>query len=159
MMIEQPYANGDLVHHAELAARCTTPICLDESIHTLHEARAAVALRACRIVNIKPPRVGGPSAVLAMEAFLRGQGLPAWCGGMLETGLGRAVNLACAALEGFSLPGDLAAPATYLERDIVAEAFALAPDGTVRVPSQPGIGMQVDETYLEHCTRRLAVFS
>lgn len=158
LMIEQPYENGDLVHHANLAARLTTPICLDESIHTLHEARAAVALGACKIVNIKPPRIGGPSSVVKMEAFLSARNIPVWCGGMLETGLGRAVNVACASLEGFSMPGDLAAPATYLERDIVKERFALASDGTLEVPDQPGIGVQVDEEYLEHCTRRLAVF-
>jgi O-succinylbenzoate synthase len=158
IMIEQPYENGDLVHHAGLAARLTTPICLDESIHTIHEARAAVALGACQIVNIKPPRIGGPSAVLDMETFLRGQGIAVWCGGMLETGIGRAVNLACASLEGFCLPGDLAAPGEYLERDIIAEHFTLASDGTMLVPDQPGIGVQVDEEYLDHCTSRLEVF-
>lgn len=159
MMIEQPYENGDLVHHAGLAARLTTPICLDESVHNLHEARSAAALRAGKILNIKPPRVGGITAVQKMLAFAREAGLSAWCGGMLETGLGRAVNIACASLKGFDLPGDLAAPATYLTRDLVAEEFALSADGTIPVLEGAGIGVSVDEDYLEHCTTRLAVFA
>ena len=158
-MVEQPYENGDLVHHAELAARIATPVCLDESVHDIHDARAAVALGACRIVNVKPPRVGGPGSVLRMEAFLRGRGIPVWCGGMLETGIGRAVNLACASLEGFTLPGDLAAPLSYLERDLVEERFELAPDGTIEVPVSPGIGVRVDEDYLEQRTVRKEVFA
>jgi O-succinylbenzoate synthase len=158
MMIEQPYANGDLVHHAELADMISTPICLDESIHNLHEARSAVALGACGIVNIKPPRIGGPGSVVQMESFLRGRGIPIWCGGMLEAGIGRAVNIACASLEGFCLPGDLAAPRTYLEHDIVSDKFNLLEDGTIKVPDKPGIGVEVDEEYLNHCTKRLKVF-
>ncbi len=159
MMIEQPYANGDLVDHAELAAQIATPICLDESIHNLHEAYSAVALGACGIVNIKPPRIGGPGSVVQMESFLRSRGIPVWCGGMLEAGIGRAVNIACASLEGFCLPGDLAAPLTYLEHDIVGDKFDLLADGTIKVPNNPGIGMEVDEEYLNHCTKRLKVFS
>ena len=158
MMIEQPFMNGDLTAHAALAKRIKTPVCLDESIHSLHEAKAAVALGACGIVNIKPPRIGGPSAVQAMEHFLREKNIPVWCGGMLETGLGRAVNLACAALEGFSLPGDLAAPMTYLEHDIVHEDFALTPQGSMCMMQAPGIGVQMDEEYIKHCTRQVMLF-
>lgn len=158
MMIEQPFMNGDLTGHATLAAQIKTPVCLDESIHTLHEAHAAVALGACEIVNIKPPRIGGPSVVQKMERFLNGKGIPVWCGGMLETGLGRAVNLACAGLEGFRLPGDLAAPLTYLEHDIVHEKFALTPQGTMQLMKTAGIGVQMDEDYIEYCTRQRLTF-
>lgn len=157
-MIEQPYPNGDLVGHAALAAELSTPVCLDESVHSMHEARAAVALGACRVVNIKPPRIGGPGAVLEMQGFLAGRGVDAWCGGMLEAGIGRAVNVACAALPGFTLPGDLAAPRTYLERDIVDRRFELLPGGTVAVPSGPGIGVEVDEDYLGAVTVRMEAF-
>ncbi len=159
MMIEQPYPNGDLVDHARLAARISTPVCLDESIHSMHEARAAAALGSCRVINIKPPRIGGPGAAAVMQSFLAARGIAAWCGGMLETGIGRAVNIACAALPGFSLPGDFAAPRTYLKRDIVRERFDLLPGGMIAVPQGPGIGVEVDEDYLRHVTSRVEVFS
>ncbi|MFO8037080.1 MAG: o-succinylbenzoate synthase [Anaerolineales bacterium] len=158
MMIEQPLHNGDLVDHAILANRIKTPVCLDESIHTIHDARAAAALGSCAVVNIKPPRVGGILEVIRMQNFLHSVRIPAWCGGMFETGLGRAVNLACAGLPNFVYPGDLSPPEDYLEFDIVEEPYTLNPDGTVAIPSGPGVGVTVDIDALEKCTSLLRVF-
>jgi len=140
MMIEQPLSEDDLVDHADLQTRLATPICLDESIPHSSAARAAIELRACRIINIKPGRVGGFVEARRIHDLARDAGLPVWCGGMLETGIGRAANLALASLPGFTLPGDTSASDRYFEEDLT-EPFVLAADGTLRVPTSPGIGV------------------
>jgi len=143
LMIEQPLAYDDLVDHAELQRALRTPICLDESVPSLAAARAALALGSGRIVNIKPGRVGGPTAARAIHDLCRARRVPVWCGGRLETGIGRAHNVALASLPGFTLPGDISASARYFEQDIVDPPFTITPDGTMAVPTAPGIGVTV----------------
>jgi O-succinylbenzoate synthase len=157
MMIEQPLAYDDLVDHAELQRRLRTPICLDESVPGLAAARAALALGSGRILNIKPGRVGGLTVARAIHDLCRARGIPVWCGGMLETGIGRAHNVALASLPGFTLPGDISASARYFHEDIVEPAFTLLPDGTLAVPTGPGIGVRVVKERLEAATRRQAL--
>ena len=140
LMIEQPLSEDDLVDHATLQGRLETALCLDESIPHAGAARAAIALGACRVINIKPGRVGGLEEAGRIHDLAREAGLPVWCGGMLETGIGRAANLALASLPGFTLPGDTSASDRYFEEDIT-EPFVLAPDGTLGVPTGPGIGV------------------
>jgi O-succinylbenzoate synthase len=154
MMIEQPLAYDDLVDHAALQEQLETPICLDESVPTLAAARAALALESGRIVNIKPGRVGGLVAARAIHDLCRAHGIPVWCGGMLETGIGRAHNVALASLPGFTLPGDISASARYFHEDIVDPPFAVDDDGTMAVPSGPGIGVRVVPARLFAATQR-----
>ncbi|MBO0770428.1 MAG: o-succinylbenzoate synthase [Actinobacteria bacterium] len=139
LLIEQPLAEDDLRGHAELARMLRTPICLDESITSAHMAADAIALGACRIVNIKPGRVGGYLEARRIHDVCAAHGVPVWCGGMLETGIGRAANLALAALPGFTLPGDTSASARYYQQDITAP-FVLD-EGRLPVPDGPGIGV------------------
>lgn len=150
LLIEQPLPEDDLRGHAALAARLTTPVCLDESITSARAAADAIALNACSIVNIKPGRVGGYLEARRIHDICAAHGLPVWCGGMLETGVGRAANLALAALPGFTLPGDTSASGRYYAQDIT-EPFTLD-DGHVRVPTGPGIGVVPDLTTLEELT-------
>ena len=157
MMIEQPLAYDDLVDHAELQQRLRTPICLDESVPSLAATRAALALGSGRIVNIKPGRVGGLTVAKAIHDLCREQGLPVWCGGMLETGIGRAHNVALASLPGFTLPGDISASQRYFHEDIVEPAFVINPDGTMDVPAGPGIGVQVLHDRIKAATVRREV--
>jgi O-succinylbenzoate synthase len=152
-MIEQPLDHEDLVDHATLQARLRTPICLDESIRSSREARAALGLGACRIVNIKPGRVGGILESRRIAEAAQELGAGAWIGGMLETGVGRAVNLALAAMPGVTMPGDTSASDRYFEEDIT-EPFVLAPDGTMAVPAGPGIGAGPLSDRLAACTVR-----
>ncbi|WP_174264565.1 o-succinylbenzoate synthase [Phytoactinopolyspora halotolerans] len=141
LLIEQPLAEDDLRQHAELARLVRTPICLDESIVSAKVAADAIALRATRVINIKPGRVGGYLEARRIHDLCQAHGIPVWCGGMLETGIGRAANVALAALPGFSLPGDTSASDRYYAQDIT-EPFVLGPDGHVEVPSGPGIGIE-----------------
>jgi O-succinylbenzoate synthase len=157
MMIEQPLAYDDLVDHAELQGRLHTPICLDESVPSLAAVRAALALGSGRIVNIKPGRVGGLAAAAAIHDLCQARGVPVWCGGMLETGIGRAHNVALASLPGFILPGDISASARYFHQDIVDPPFELNSDGTMSVPTGPGIGVRVIPERVEAATRRCAI--
>lgn len=150
LLIEQPLEEDDLAGHAELARRLATPICLDESITSARVAAEALARGACRVVNVKPSRVGGLLEAVRIHDLCHAQGVPLWCGGMFETGLGRAANLALAALPGFTLPGDLSASARYFHRDITAP-FVLE-DGYVRVPTGPGIGAVLDHDALTELT-------
>ncbi|MFB9905670.1 o-succinylbenzoate synthase [Allokutzneria oryzae] len=150
LLIEQPLAEDDLRDHAELAGRLRTPICLDESITSAKAAADAIALGACRIVNIKPGRVGGYLEARRVHDVCAANGLPVWCGGMLETGLGRAANIALAALPGFVLPGDTSASDRYYTQDVTAP-FVLA-DGHVRVPTGPGLGVTPDVAVLASLT-------
>jgi O-succinylbenzoate synthase len=140
LMVEQPLHYEDLVQHAALQAQISTAICLDESIRSAADASAAIQLGSCRIINIKQGRVGGVLESLRVHDIAAGAGIPVWCGGMLETGIGRATNLGLAALPAFLLPGDTSASARYFHEDLT-DPFVLEPDGTMRVPTGPGIGV------------------
>lgn len=141
LLIEQPLADDDLTEHARLAQLIRTPVCLDESIVSAKAAADAIALGACSIVNIKPGRVGGYLEARRVHDVCQAHGIPVWCGGMLETGIGRAANVALAALPGFVLPGDVSASDRYFEQDIT-EPFVLV-DGEIAVPTGPGLGVSV----------------
>jgi len=158
LMIEQPLHHDDLVEHAKLQAQIRTDICLDESIRSAADAAAAIKLRACRIVNIKQGRVGGVPEAARVHDVALDAGVPVWCGGMLETGIGRATNLALAALPGFTLPGDTSASARYFADDITAP-FAMASDGTMEVPTGPGIGVTPRPDRLEATTLRVEMLT
>jgi len=151
-MIEQPLAHDDIYEHSKLQARLRTRLCLDESIHTAADARFALEIGSCGVINIKPGRVGGLVEARAIHDVCRARGIPVWCGGMLETGIGRAHNVALASLPNFRLPGDLSASDRYYARDVIDPPFALNPDGTLSVPSGPGIGVSVDEELLDRLT-------
>jgi o-succinylbenzoate synthase len=139
LAIEQPFADDDLLAHADLAARLSTPVALDESVSSANSALAAMALGACRAINVKPGRVGGYLEAVRVHDAATSHGVALWCGGMLETGLGRAANLALAGLDGFVLPADLSASERYY-RDDITEPIVLNADGTIDVPDQPGNG-------------------
>jgi len=151
LLIEQPLQEDDLVDHATLAKRLATPVCLDESIVSDKAAADALALGAAAIINIKAGRVGGYLEAVAIHDRARAAGIPVWCGGMLETGIGRAANAALAALPGFTLPGDISASARFYTRDIVTEP-AVIEDGHVRVPTGPGLGIEIDAAALDAFT-------
>lgn len=158
VMIEQPLAWDDVVKHAELQRRLKTPICLDESITGLDKAEDMVALGSGRIINLKPGRVGGFSASKAIHDFCARHQVPVWCGGMLESGVGRSYNVALASLPNFVLPGDLSPSARYWERDIVTPEWTMNANGMVRVPQDvPGLGVRVDEDRVEDLTVRREV--
>ncbi|HVC38719.1 MAG TPA: o-succinylbenzoate synthase [Candidatus Dormibacteraeota bacterium] len=157
MMIEQPLGHDDLIDHAALQARMETSICLDESVESLADLRAAIALGSGRILNIKAGRVGGLLPAARLHDVCTEAGWPVWCGGMLETGIGRAANLALASLPGFSLPGDTSASDRYFERDLLRHPFELAADGTMGVPTGPGLGIELDRERLATTTVHLEV--
>lgn len=140
MMIEQPLDHDDIVDHATLQARLSTPICLDESIRSAAIARRALEIGACRVINAKVGRLGGHCESLALHELCASRGVDLWCGGMLESGVGRLHNIALASLPGFTLPGDTSASDRYWERDIVEPPVTIAADGTVAVPAGPGLG-------------------
>jgi o-succinylbenzoate synthase len=140
MMIEQPLGWDDIYSHAELQRKLDTPICLDECIHTEEHARAAIELGACRIINIKLGRVGGYTPALRIHNLCKSKQIPVWCGGMLESGIGRAHNIALSTLENFSLPGDVTASRRYWVEDVIDPDVTVTPEGTIRVPEGPGIG-------------------
>jgi O-succinylbenzoate synthase len=148
MMIEQPLAHDDIIDHATLAPRLRTPICLDESIRSADDARRALQLGACSIINCKPGRLGGHAASLALHDWCATVGVPLWAGGMLESGIGRLHNIALASLPGFTLPGDTSASDRYWAADIIDPPVRLSPDGTVDVPNGPGIGHEIDHDRL-----------
>jgi O-succinylbenzoate synthase len=143
LLIEQPLHYDDIVDHAQLQAELRTPICLDESIHSLEHARWALDIGACRVINIKVGRVGGLTAARQIHDLCAERGIPVWCGGMLETNVGRAANVALATLPNFTLPGDISASARYYRRDIAEPNFVLNDDSTLSVPSEPGLGVHV----------------
>src|SRR5690349_13381710 len=151
LLIEQPLQEDDLVDHAALGRRLRTPICLDESIVSAKAAADALALGAASIINIKAGRVGGYLEAVAIHDLCREASIPVWCGGMLETGIGRAANAALAALPGFTLPGDVSASSRFYARDIVTEPAVLE-DGHVRVPTGHGLGVEIDPVALEDFT-------
>jgi len=159
LLIEQPLYEDDLWDHSRLQAQFSTPICLDESITSPRHARQALEMKACKVINIKAGRVGGLSQGLAIHNLCRDRGVPVWCGGMLETGVGRASNLALASLPGFTLPGDISASDRYYLQDITHERFTLNPDSTIDVPSAPGLGVSIDPAALERFTINQLSFS
>ena len=152
LLIEQPLHEDDIWDHRKLQAEFKTALCLDESIVTPRHARYAIEMEACRIINIKPGRLGGLSQGVAVHNLCRSRGMPVWCGGMLETGVGRASNLALASLPGFTLPGDISASERYYLRDITHERFSLNADSTIDVPSAPGLGVTIDPSALKAFT-------
>jgi o-succinylbenzoate synthase len=154
LLIEQPLAEDDLWDHRLLQQRFNTPICLDESITSARHARHALEMGSCRIINIKAGRVGGLSEAVIVHDLCREAGAAVWCGGMLETGIGRASNLALASLSGFTLPGDISATERYYDDDIITERFSLNPDSTIDVPDGAGLGVEVDRKSLSRYTLR-----
>jgi o-succinylbenzoate synthase len=154
LMIEQPLTAGDLVDHSKLQKRLETPICLDESITSLMDAGHALELDACRIINLKLGRVGGHADARAIQAFAAEHNVPVWCGGMLETGIGRAHNIAMSTLSGFILPGDVSASARYWEEDIIEPPVVVSSCGTISVPTNPGIGYKIRENLIKKLTIR-----
>jgi len=154
MMIEQPLAHDDILDHAILQAQIKTPICLDECIRTPHHAEQAIALNACGILNIKLGRVGGFRAAKQIHDFAHAHGIPVWCGGMLEAGIGRAHNIALSTLPGFTLPGDVSASKRYWKRDIIQPPVEVSPAGTIEVSRRPGLGYKIDMDFLQSVTLR-----
>jgi O-succinylbenzoate synthase len=152
LLIEQPLDEDDLWDHSQLQKDFKTPICLDESIVSVRHARQALEMGACRVINIKAGRVGGLSEALAIHNLCLAQNVPVWCGGMLETGVGRASNLALASLPGFALPGDISATERYYFEDITNERFVLNADSTIDVPTGPGLGITINPRALERVT-------
>ena len=148
LMIEQPLEYDDLVDHAQLQSKMSTAICLDESITGIKRAKQALDLGSCRIINIKIGRVGGYSQAVGIHDLCYAQGIPVWCGGMLESGIGRAHNIALASLPGFVLPGDISASSRYFARDLIVPEVAVGRDGTVIAPLGPGLGFNVDLEYI-----------
>jgi O-succinylbenzoate synthase len=153
LLIEQPLAEDDLWDHRTLQQRFRTPICLDESITSPRHARQALEMDACKIINIKPARVGGYGNAIQIHDLCQEAGVIVWCGGMLETGLGRAANVALASLPGFALPGDISATARYYHQDITHERFTINSDSTISVPQGPGLGVNVDREALARFTQ------
>ena len=145
-MIEQPLSYHDIYQHSLLQARLKTPLCLDESIHDCDDAAAAIALKSCRVINIKQGRVGGVLEAMKMARLCAAQGIPAWSGGMDETGIGRALNIQLQTAPGFTLPGDTSETRRYFQEDIVEPAVVLDKDGFIAIPPGPGIGVDVMET-------------
>lgn len=158
LMLEQPLDYDDIIDHATLQRTLKTPICLDESIKTPDDARKALDLGACRIINIKPGRVGGLLNAKRIHDLCYRRKIPVWCGGMLETGIGRAANVALASLPGFMLPNDISASARYWREDIIEPPFVLEAAATLRVPTKPGLGVTVVPERLERVTRRKKEF-
>ena len=155
IMLEQPLGQDDLVRHAALQQRMRTPLCLDESILDVQRAEDMIALGSGRIINIKPGRVGGYSSSIAIHDLCKANGIPVWCGGMLESGVGRSYNIALASLPNFSLPGDLSPSARYWERDIVTPEWTMDSEGMVRVPlDRPGLGVEVNVDRVDDLTVR-----
>jgi O-succinylbenzoate synthase len=152
MMIEQPLGWDDIFSHVELQRQLQTPICLDECIHEEEHARAAIELRACKIINIKLGRVGGHNRVRRIHDLCQQHGIPVWCGGMLESGIGRAHNIALSTLPNFTLPGDVSASARYWQEDIIDPEVEVTPQGTIRVPQAPGIGYTPNLARIEKLT-------
>ncbi len=159
-MLEQPLGDDDLVRHAQLQKRLSTRICLDESITSVERAEDMITLGSGKIINIKPGRVGGFSASIAIHDICRRAEIPVWCGGMLESGIGRAYNVALASLPNFSLPGDLSPSARYWARDIVTPEWTMNSEGMVHVPRErPGIGVDVDSDMIESLSLRTEVLT
>ncbi len=154
LMIEQPLWHDDFYYHSMLQKRLKTPICLDESIHNRRDALAAIEMESCRIINIKLGRVGGFSEAIAVHNAAQERGIPVWCGGMLETGIGRSHNIALSTLENFTLPGDVSASARYWAEDIIEPEVKVSSAGEIAVPDTPGRGYEVRTELVERLTVR-----
>jgi O-succinylbenzoate synthase len=154
MMIEQPLAHDDIIDHAALQAQLSTPVCLDECIRTAHHAEQAIRMRACGVINIKLGRVGGFREAKRVHDVAQANGIPVWCGGMLESGVGRAHNVALSTLPNFVLPGDVSASKRYWTRDVIHPEVEVSPRGTIRVPEGPGFGFEIDHEFLKQVTVR-----
>lgn len=159
LLIEQPLAEDDLWDHSRLQPQFQTPLCLDESILSARHARQALEMEACQIINIKTGRVSGLSEAVSIHNLCQASGVPVWCGGMLETGVGRAANLALASLEGFTLPGDISATDRYYLEDITEGRFQLNPNSTIDVPAGAGLGVTILPQALERYTLSKEEFS
>jgi len=158
MMIEQPLEYDDMADHATLQRRLKTPVCLDESIKTVAIAREAIATGACRIINIKPGRLGGFAESIRVHDLCAAHGIPVWHGGMLESGIGRAANIHLSSLPNFTLPGDVAASKRYFNPDLIDPPIEVAADGTIPVPTGPGLGVSIRADRMDAATSRRAVF-
>lgn len=158
MMIEQPLAWDEIFAHAKLQAQLATPICLDECIHNLPQTEGALAMKACRVINIKLGRVGGHTSARTIAGFCASRSVPVWCGGMLESGVGRAHNIAMSSLPAFSLPGDVSASRRYWDEDIIDPEVEVSPDGTITVPKKPGLGFRVRRDRIDALTVRSEAF-
>jgi O-succinylbenzoate synthase len=159
MMIEQPLDYDDVADHAALQRRLKTPICLDESIKTVSVAREAIASGACRIINIKPGRLGGFAESIRLHDLCASHGIPVWHGGMLESGIGRAANIHLSTLPNFTLPGDVAASKRYFDPDLIDPPIEVARDGTIGVPTGPGLGVMICEDRVDRATLKSHVTS
>jgi O-succinylbenzoate synthase len=154
LMIEQPLWHDDFYYHSMLQKRLETAICLDESIRNRRDALAAIEMESCKIINIKLGRVGGFSEAIAVHNAAQERGIPVWCGGMLEAGIGRAHNIALATLPNFTLPGDVSASKRYWKRDIIVPEVETTPRGTIALTDAPGFGYEIDHDFLRHATVR-----
>jgi O-succinylbenzoate synthase len=157
IMIEQPLGWDDIYSHAQLQRQLDTPICLDECIHDIEHARAAIEIGACRIINLKLGRVGGHTSARRIHDLCQAKSIPVWCGGMLESGIGRAHNIAMSTLANFTLPGDVSASRRYWDEDIIEPEVEVTRQGTIRVPAAPGIGYKPRPDRIDSLTRRLEV--
>ena len=157
-LIEQPLGYDDIYDHSLLQRKLKTPICLDESIYTVSDTRAAIELGSCKIINIKPGRVGGYTESIKIHDYCASKNIPVWHGGMDESGIGRAGNVALASLPNFTLPGDISASKRYYKVDIVEPEFVINKDGMMDVPTKPGIGVEVNMKMLEKVTVRKAIY-
>ncbi len=154
MMLEQPLSHHDIFDHAKLQQQIQTPVCLDESIRSAEDATHAIELGSCRIINVKLGRVGGHAEAKRIESVTRTNNIPVWCGGMLESGIGRAHNIAMATLAGFTLPGDVSASSRYWSEDIIEPPVTVSSSGTIKAPEQPGIGFGLNLPRIESLTVR-----
>jgi O-succinylbenzoate synthase len=158
MMIEQPLGWDDIIDHAKLQREISTPICLDESIHSADDARKAIEIGACKIINVKLGRVGGLTSAKQVQDVCRAKNIPVWCGGMLESGIGRAHNIAMSSLPGFTLPGDVSASKRYWTEDIIDPEVTVTVQGTIHVPQSPGLGYEPNLDRIERVTVRKELF-
>lgn len=158
MMIEQPLAHDDIIDHAKLQSELKTPICLDESIHSFDDARKAIELGSCRVINVKIGRVGGLTEAKRIQDYCRLHGVDVWCGGMLEAGVGRAHSIALTTLPGFTMPGDTAGSALYWEKDIITPEVTVE-NGMIPIPDQPGIGYDLDQEAMQQFSVKTKAFS
>jgi O-succinylbenzoate synthase len=154
MMVEQPLAHDDIFDHSELQRHIKTPVCLDESIRTPEVAKNAIDIQACQIINVKLGRVGGHAEAKRVETIAREQNIPVWCGGMLESGIGRAHNIAMSTLSGFTLPGDVSASARYWEEDVIEPPVTVSSNGTITAPNRPGVGFEINLKRIDKVTVR-----
>ncbi len=159
LMMEQPLEWDDIYRHSRLQAQLATPICLDESIHQMQHAQAAIEMGACRVVNIKLGRVGGHAEAGRIQAYCAHSGIPVWCGGMIESGIGRAHNIAMSTQAGFIWPGDVSASQRYWEEDIIEPEVQVTPQGTIRVPQTPGLGYEIRERRIRDLSVRHESYS